>query len=72
MKKKSNKKQRSPAHESTLYYRATYETSSGGQEQEVFVSESMESAREYAAGTNARGRQLIQLEEFKEFIDSLL
>jgi hypothetical protein len=72
MKKKSNKKQLSPAHDSTLYYRATYVTSSGDQEQEVFISDSMDRAREYAAGPNLLGRQLLQLEEFKELIDSLL
>lgn len=72
MKKKSNQKQLSPAHDSTLYYRATYVTSSGDQEQEVFISDSMDRAREYAAGPNLLGRQLLQLEEFKQFIDSLL
>lgn len=59
-------------HESTLYYRATYVTSSGDQEQEVFISDSMDRAREYAAGPNLQGRRLIRLEEFKRFIDSLL
>ena len=68
MKRKTSEQLR----ESTLYYRATYVTSSGDQEQEVFISDSMDRAREYAAGPNLLGRQLIQLEEFKEFIDSLL
>ena len=68
MKKKTTEQ----LHESTLYYRATYVTSSGDQEQEVFISDSMDRAREYAAGPNLLGRQLIQLEEFKELIDSLL
>ena len=58
--------------DSTLYYRATYMTSEGDQEQEVFISDSMDRAREYAAGPNLYGRQLIQLEEFNQFIDSLL
>ena len=47
-------------------------TSEGDQEQEVFISDSMDRAREYAAGPNLLGRQLIQLEEFNQFIDSLL
>ena len=47
-------------------------TSEGDQEQEVFISDSMDRAREYAAGPNLYGRQLIQLEEFNQFIDSLL
>ena len=70
MKKKQSK---SPAgRDKTLYYRATYETSSGNQEQEVFISGSMETARAYATGPNARKRQLISLEEFNQFIESLI
>ena len=69
-KKKTNIK---TAADSTKYYRATYVTDDGGnQEQEVFISDSIDRAREYAAGPNLLGRQLIQLEEFKQFIDSLL
>lgn len=52
----------------TKYYKATYTNG----DEEVFISDTMDTAREYATGTNARGRQLIQLEEFKQFIDSLL
>ena len=69
---KSKKISQQLSSDSTLYYRATYVTSSGDQEQEVFISDSMDRAREYAAGPNLLGRQLIQLEEFKQFIDSLL
>ena len=58
--------------DSTLYYRATYMTSSGDQEQEVFISDSMDHAREYATTVNMHGRSLLQLEEFQELIDSLL
>ena len=47
----------------TKYYRATYMSDSGEQVDEVFVGESMEDAREYAAGPNAHGRQLIGLAE---------
>ena len=70
MKNKKASRQRTP--DPTLYYRATYLTSAGAQEQEVFISGSVNSAREYAAGPNARGRQLLSLEEFNQFIDSLL
>ena len=56
----------------TKYYRAIYVTSSGDQQEEVFISEDLDSAREYAEGTNARGRQLKQIKEFTRLIDSLL
>ena len=66
------KKKTRPSEDRTLYYRATYITSDGNQEQEVFISDSMDTARAYATGPNARGRQLTDVEEFKQFIDSLL
>lgn len=56
----------------TKYYRAIYMTSIGEQQEEVFISEDLDSAREYATGMNARGRQLKQIEEFTNLIDSLL
>lgn len=69
-KKKTNIK---TAADSTKYYRATYSDPGGGDlVQEVFISDTMEHARVYATTVNAYGRQLIQLEEFKQFIDSLL
>ncbi len=55
----------------TKYYKAIYITSTGQQE-EVFIDEDLDSAREYAEGMNARGRQLKQIEEFTSLIDSLL
>lgn len=55
----------------TKYYKAIYITSTGQQE-EVFIDEDLDSAREYAEGMNARGRQLKQIEEFTSLIESLL
>lgn len=56
----------------TKYYKAVYVTSSGEQQEEVFIDEDLDSASVYAKGTNARGRQLKQIEEFTSLIDSLL
>lgn len=56
----------------TKYYKAIYITSTGRQQEEVFIDEDLDSAREYAEGMNARGRQLKQIEEFTSLIDSLL
>ena len=52
----------------TKYYRAIYNTG----DEEVFISDSMDSAHLYAAGPNARGRQLMDLKEFSELIDAML
>ncbi len=61
------------AADSTKFYRATYsDPGGGGIVQEVFISDTMEHARVYATTVNAYGRQLTHLEEFKQFIDSLL
>lgn len=69
-KKKTNVKTTA---DSTKYYRATYSDPGGGEPvQEVFISDTMDHARIYATTVNAYGRQLTQLEEFKQFIDSLL
>lgn len=56
----------------TKYYKATYVTSDGTREDEVYISDSMEHAQEYAAGPNAYGRQLERVQEYEQFIDSLL
>lgn len=52
----------------TKYFKACYGTG----EEEVFISDSMDSAKLYAAGPNARGRQLLELHEYTELIDALL
>lgn len=56
----------------TKYYRATYLNSDGLRESEVFISESLLSAQEYAAGENARGRVLEDVQEYDKLIDALL
>lgn len=72
MRKKKTAKRTELSEDRTLYYRATYITTEGNREQEVFISDSLDTARAYATGPNARGRQLTDVEEFKQFIDSLL
>lgn len=54
----------------TKYYRATYITESGKKEVEVFASDSMERAKEYALKCSL-DRDLESIEEFKEWIDAL-
>lgn len=56
----------------TKYYRATYKTAAGEITREVFVSTDISDAREFAADKNSFGRELMDLEEFKELIDALL
>ena len=50
----------------TKYYKAIYIQDDGSHKSEVFVDASMDSAREYASGDNARGRQLISLTEYPD------
>jgi hypothetical protein len=50
----------------TKYYKAIYIQDDGGLTSEVFVDTSMDSAREYASGDNARGRQLVSLTEYPD------
>ena len=50
----------------TKYYKAVYVQNDGSQRAEVFVESSMDSAREYASGDNARGRQLLSLTEYPD------
>lgn len=56
----------------TKYYKATYINSDGTREDEVYVSDSIQSAERYASGTNAHGRTLERLLEYDELIDALL
>ena len=50
----------------TKYYKAIYIQDDGSLTSEVFVDTSMDSAREYASGDNARGRQLVSLTEYPD------
>ena len=50
----------------TKYYKAIYLLEDGSHICEVFVDRSLESAREYASGDNARGRQLLSLTEYED------
>ena len=56
----------------TKYYKATYVNMDGNRDDEVYISDSLDHAREYAAGPNAYGRILEDVQEFQEFIDALL
>lgn len=48
----------------TKYYKAIYIQDDGSHASEVFVDTSLDRAREYASGDNARGRQLLSLTEY--------
>jgi hypothetical protein len=61
-----------PEKNPTKYYRATYTKQDGTQEEEVYISESLQSAYDYATGPNANGRSLDKLLEYEDFIDALL
>ena len=50
----------------TKYYKAIYIQDDGSQMAEVFIESSMDRAREYASGDNARGRQLLSLTEYPD------
>ena len=57
----------------TKYYRATYVNRTGDIQCEVFISSDLDAARVYATGTDiARGRQLRDLHEYDDLIDSLI
>lgn len=72
MGKKKTQTTAARAQDPTKYYKATYVTADGTRENEVYISDSMEHAQEYAAGPNAYGRQLERVQEYEQFIDSLL
>lgn len=50
----------------TMYYKAVYQLEDGSHVCEVFADKDLESAREYALGDNARGRQLLSLTEYED------
>lgn len=50
----------------TKYYKAIYIQDDGSHFCEVFVESSMDRARDYASGVNARGRQLLSLTEYPD------
>ena len=50
----------------TKYYKAIYIQDDGSHTSEVFVDLSLDRAREYASGDNARGRQLLSLTEYPD------
>jgi len=56
----------------TKYYKATYVNNDGTREDEVFISDSMQSAELYATGPNSYGRLLEDVQEYDELIDALL
>lgn len=53
----------------TLYYRATYIDSSGEQENEIFISDSMDHAAQYAL-SNAGNRTMSDLNEYSSLSDA--
>lgn len=50
----------------TKYYKAIYLLDDGSHMCEVFVDSSLDRARDYATGDNARGRQLMSLTEYPD------
>lgn len=69
---KKNKKTAARVKVPTKYYKATYVTRDGTREDEVYISDSMQSAELYASGPNAGGRTLERVQEYDELIDALL
>lgn len=58
--------------DSTKYYKATYQNEDGTIVHEVYVSESYDSAVQYAKGPNSRDRILEGVQEYNELIEALL
>lgn len=56
----------------TKYYKATYVNNDGTREDEVYISDSYDSAVRYASGTNSYGRILERVQEYDELIEALL
>lgn len=50
----------------TKYYKVIYLLDDGSHMCEVFVDSSLDRARDYATGDNARGRQLLSLTEYPD------
>lgn len=72
----AKKKKTQSAHVSmgpvTKYYKATYINSDGTREDEVYISENILAAQDYAMGPNARNRILERVQEYDELIDAML
>lgn len=67
--KKTAKRSKGP----TKYYRATYINNDGTREDEVFISDTLDNAFEYARASGEDGtRKLDKLLEYEEFIEALL
>ena len=56
----------------TKYYRATYVNNDGTRDDEVYISDSYDSAVRYASGPNSYGRILERVQEYDELIEALL
>ena len=56
----------------TKYYKATYVNRDGTREDEVYISDSIQSAERYASGPNANGRLVEKVQEYDELIDAML
>lgn len=56
----------------TKYYKATYVNQDGTREDEVYISENILAAQNYAMGPNARNRILERVQEYDELIDAML
>lgn len=56
----------------TKYYKATYINSDGTRENEVYISDSIQSAELYALGPNAKDRILERVQEYDELITAML
>ena len=56
----------------TKYYKATYVNMDGTRDDEVYISDSLQHAREYAAGPNSYGRILESVQEYDELLNALL
>ena len=71
-KKKKTQSARVSMRPVTKYYKATYVNSDGTREDEVYISDSLQHAQEYAAGPNSYGRILERVQEYDELIDAML
>ena len=69
--KTTQKKKISATEDPTKYYRAVYLNSRGIREGEVYIADTLDSARQYALEC-AHDRILESVEEFSELIEALL
>lgn len=73
MAKKKKTQTAARVKDSTKYYRATYINEDGtGEENEVFISDNLETATRHARETYAHGRILESVQEYEELIEALL